>query len=205
VDLLAERAAVPFVLRGSPGVTECDLVAHATVGGEARGFLRESDGRFAADRIAEPRRTQAQLLALAEEGEPVTFLCAPPGAGFQMALDRDGDGALDRDEIDQGQSPIDRAVPTRPGDDPDDPDAGPVGPGSDGGSADAGSGGQPDGGVTDGGGTGNPATGEGGGGCGCRTGGEPVGDASLAVLALLAGAALRPRSSRRSRPARPGR
>ncbi|MBC7974709.1 MAG: hypothetical protein H7138_06950 [Myxococcales bacterium] len=28
----------------------------------------------------------------------VTFTCVPPGSGLRIALDRDGDGALDGDE-----------------------------------------------------------------------------------------------------------
>jgi len=196
IDLLAERAATPFTLLGSPEVTECDLVAHATVGGEARGFLRESDGRFASDRAAEPSRSLDDLVALATTGgEPVTFLCAPPGAGVQLALDRDGDGAFDRDEIDQGSSPIDRPIPIRPGTQLGMVDAG---PGSfDAGSRDAGSldPGTPDAGPPDVDPPNNPSTD--GGGCGCRTGGGPGGGALEPFLALVIGAALRLRSRRR--------
>jgi MYXO-CTERM domain-containing protein len=198
VDLLAARAATPFTLFGEPGVTECDLVAHATVGGEARGFLRESDGRFASDRAAEPSRSLEDLVALATAGgESVTFLCAPPGAGVQMALDRDGDGVFDRDEIDEGRSPIDRPIPIRPGSVPGMVDAGPGGPGSpDAGSPDAGS---PDAGPPKVDRPGNPsAAGE--GGCGCRTGDSPGGGgAAWPVVALMAGAALRRRSRRDGR------
>jgi MYXO-CTERM domain-containing protein len=115
VDLLAARAATPFVLLGAPTATECDLVVHGVVDGEARGFLRQADGRFTSDRAAETPRSLDDLLGLAMNDSPLTFLCAPPGAGVRMALDRDEDGARDRDELDMGRSPIDRPIPVRPG------------------------------------------------------------------------------------------
>jgi DNA-binding beta-propeller fold protein YncE len=124
-DLLVERAGAPLVLHGTAAATECDLVVHGVVGGEARGFLRQSDGSFTSDRQAEAARSLAELTALAQvAGQGLTFLCAPPGTGNRMALDRDEDGVRDRDELDQGRSPIDRPVPPRPGSQPVMPDAG---------------------------------------------------------------------------------
>jgi hypothetical protein len=43
----------------------------------------------------------------------VTFTCAPLGSGQRIGIDRDGDGAFDRDELDGGSNPADPAsLPT---------------------------------------------------------------------------------------------
>jgi MYXO-CTERM domain-containing protein len=178
VDLLDARAGTPFVLLGEPGATECDLVAHTVLAGEARGFLRQADGQFLSDRASEAPRSLADLIALGTTGQPVTFLCAAPGSGRQLALDRDGDGALDRDEVDRGESPVDRPIPPRPGDPVDMPDAGvPDGPDASGpDSPDAGSPVNP-----------SPESPGGGGGCGgCSAGPASNGLSTMALLALFA-------------------
>ena len=98
-----------MTLVGLPGATECDLVVKGVVGGLARGWLMDpASGLFQADRAADPLLTDAQLRALAATaGQELTYLCAPPGTGMRIALDRDEDGAFDRDEIDAGTDPAD--------------------------------------------------------------------------------------------------
>ena len=87
----------------------CDLVAKGTAAGEARGWrYRPSSDDFQSDRAAEPALTAAQLRAVATApGQAVTFTCTPPGSGLRIGIDRDEDGALDRDEIDAGSDPAD--------------------------------------------------------------------------------------------------
>jgi MYXO-CTERM domain-containing protein len=135
--------------------------------------LRLANGNFTSDRVAEPERALTDFVAIANAGSPMTFHCVPPGSGVRMALDRDEDGVRDRDEIDQGRSPIDRPIPRRPGD-PIVPDAGPP--------PDAPA---PDGGVA--------ATG-GSGGC-CSTSGAESAPGSLLLLAVALLAARRHRRS----------
>ncbi len=99
VDLLRQRAATPFVLFGQPSARECDLVARTLIDGRTRSFLYDpSRDRFVADQAEAAARTLDELQTLAAT-TPVTFTCAPPGSGNRVALDRDGDGAFDFDEV----------------------------------------------------------------------------------------------------------
>ncbi len=109
VDLMQARAATPFILVRQAAAHECDLVVRGTVGGEDRGFLFDPrTGRYRSDRIADDDMGAGALRALANvPGQELTFTCAPPATGVRLALDRDGDGHLDRDEIDAGSDPAD--------------------------------------------------------------------------------------------------
>ncbi len=111
LDLLAARARTSFVLVDQPQARECDLVVNGVVDGVARGYLLDAaTGRFIPDRLAEPPLESAALRALAQTaGQSLTFTCVPPGEGERLALDRDGDGYYDRDEIDAGSDPADAA------------------------------------------------------------------------------------------------
>ena len=112
IDLLISRARTSFVLIDQPNAMECDLVARAVVAGKARGYLlNATTGLFQPDRAAGAPLNDAQLRAVAADGEPVTYTCAPPGEGVRLALDRDGDGIFDRDEIDRGSDPSDPTDP----------------------------------------------------------------------------------------------
>ena len=111
-DVLRERAGAPFVSKVLGGaVTECDLVAHGVIDGEARGFLWSPVAqRFQSDRAGEPTLDDSGLRArAAASGQAITYTCAPPGSGERMALDRDLDGFFDRDESDAGSDPADAA------------------------------------------------------------------------------------------------
>jgi hypothetical protein len=93
VDTLIDRASTAFdslILGGS--VTECDLIAQGSVGGVARGWVRESGGIFRDD--TDNTISDASLRALAGSEGPLTYTCAPPGSGDRMALDRDEDQVL---------------------------------------------------------------------------------------------------------------
>ncbi|HSP97965.1 MAG TPA: hypothetical protein VL049_12055 [Candidatus Dormibacteraeota bacterium] len=111
LDLLAARARTSFVLVDQPDARECDLVVTGVVDGLARGWLLDAaSGRFLPDRAAEPPLEGAALRALAQNaGQALTFTCVPPGEGVRLALDRDGDGFFDRDELDAGSDPADPA------------------------------------------------------------------------------------------------
>lgn len=88
VALLIERA----------GAGECDLVVKSRVGNHEVGFLYQGNGTFRQNREGQPAINGAALRQLAADGHPLTYTCAPPGAGVRMAIDRDLDGVLDGDE-----------------------------------------------------------------------------------------------------------
>jgi len=94
IDLMEARAALG----------ECDLVAHI---GETAGYLYDGAGKFQGNVAADKPLTDGKLRSLAKKDVTVTYLCAPPGSGKRIALDRDEDGALDGDEINAGTDPAD--------------------------------------------------------------------------------------------------
>ncbi|MEW6271802.1 MAG: hypothetical protein AB1689_21170 [Thermodesulfobacteriota bacterium] len=87
---------------------DCDLTGKGVYAGEARGALHVGGGRFRTDRASEPLVGVAFLRGVAvTPGQEQVFTCVPPGAGVRVAVDRDGDGRLDRDELDAGTDPAD--------------------------------------------------------------------------------------------------
>jgi YVTN family beta-propeller protein len=114
IDMMIQRASTAFPLVGMPGVAECDLVAKATIAGEARSALfrpvigNPGAGVFETDVALDPDLTDAQLRALAATpGQQITYTCAPPGTGERVGLDRDEDGFYDTDETRAGSDPAD--------------------------------------------------------------------------------------------------
>lgn len=86
VDLLVARSATPFVMPLNGTATECDLVVSGVVDGEARRWLRRSDGRFISDAAPNTSVSETDLRAQAEvPGQALTFTCVPPGSGPRMA------------------------------------------------------------------------------------------------------------------------
>src|SRR5262249_13246206 len=102
-----------LIARAAAG--DCELTVKGTLAGQARGWLRLSNGDFRSDRGTEPTLTDALLRAqAATPGQERTYLCAPPGSGTRIGIDRDEDGFFDRDELDAGSDPAD-ASSTPPG------------------------------------------------------------------------------------------
>jgi DNA-binding beta-propeller fold protein YncE len=96
ITLLEQRAAAG----------ECALTVKGVVGGLARGAVRLANGTFQTDRLLDPPLTDTQVRALATTpGQELTFLCAPPGSGLRVGVDRDEDDFFDRDELDAGTDP----------------------------------------------------------------------------------------------------
>lgn len=84
----------------------CDLVAHAFIGGQNRGYLYTGGKTFTTDFDPEGPLTADALRALpSAPGEAVTYLGVPPGDGTRMGLDRDRDGYRDRLEVLMGSDP----------------------------------------------------------------------------------------------------
>ncbi|MCS5636827.1 MAG: PEP-CTERM sorting domain-containing protein, partial [Myxococcota bacterium] len=97
LSLLISRAGAAFtseVLGGA--VTECDLIAKATVAGDPMGWLYTGGAPGAANFDASDgtSTTESALRTLAASTD-VTFTCVPPGSGTRMALNRDRDLFLD--------------------------------------------------------------------------------------------------------------
>ena len=100
VDILVGRAAAG----------DCDLIVKGTVSGAARGWVRRADGLFQSDRKSEAPVNDGALRALAgASGQELTYTCMPPGSGERAGIDRDEDGAFDRDEVEAGSDPADPA------------------------------------------------------------------------------------------------
>ena len=95
-----------LIARAAAG--ECDLVVKGNLAGEDRGWLRLVSGEFRSDRTSEPlidkRALRKQSMVVGQER---SFTCVPPGSGGRIGIDRDGDGAFDRDEVDAGTDPAD--------------------------------------------------------------------------------------------------
>jgi len=85
---------------------ECDLVAHTKA---TNGYLYVGGGSFKPNEAAKALLSDANLRSKASKKKDVTvtYTCTPPGSGMRIALDRDGDGALDGDEIIAGTDPAD--------------------------------------------------------------------------------------------------
>jgi hypothetical protein len=74
-------------------VPECDLIVKGTVGGEPRGWVRESGNNYRDDEGNVIN--DAALRALADSEGPLTYTCMPPGSGTRAGINRDGDIVLD--------------------------------------------------------------------------------------------------------------
>ncbi|MSR41638.1 MAG: hypothetical protein EXS10_07025 [Phycisphaerales bacterium] len=93
-------------LLGLAQTGEAQLVAHASVGGNVRGYLYNGS-TFTSDRVGETQST-AGFDALSTAGVAVTYTLLPNGTGMRV-IDRDGDGFLDGDERAQCSNPADPA------------------------------------------------------------------------------------------------
>ena len=99
-----------FEARAAAG--DCDVIVRGQVGGRERGFVL-SKGSFVQDRSRAPALSDSALRALVGVATPsLTFTCVPPGAGWRLGIDRDGDGFADGDELAAGSDPANpKSVP----------------------------------------------------------------------------------------------
>ncbi len=79
----------------------CDVIVKGVVGDERKGWSFDvSSDHFVSDLASEVPISDEDLRALSQQpGQALTYTCAPPGAGWRMGIDRDGDGSPNRDEI----------------------------------------------------------------------------------------------------------
>jgi hypothetical protein len=84
------------------------LVVKGNVAGERRGYHYTQSGSYQSDRAGETIGATA-LRSLAGLGAELTYTAVPLGTQVRLGVDRDGDGFLDRDELDTGTDPADAA------------------------------------------------------------------------------------------------
>jgi hypothetical protein len=106
---ISNSAHVPLldsmVALANSSTSRVDLIAKGFKGGLARGwFFDRTSGNFQSDRQAEVYSPDA-LRALATVGSEQTYTVVPRGTGKRIGIDEDGDGYLDRDELDFGSDP----------------------------------------------------------------------------------------------------
>lgn len=80
------------------------LVVKGRVAGEQRGWMYLAGGLFQSDRDGESLSTTT-LLAMAAPGSEQTWTVVPQGSQMRIGIDRDSDGAPDRDELDACSNP----------------------------------------------------------------------------------------------------
>ncbi len=99
LDLLEARA----------NAGECELVAKSTSVTGANGGLLYENGGWQPASARLPLLADARLRSLVASGTlpPVTFTCVPVGEGARIAIDRDGDGYADWDELVARTDPAD--------------------------------------------------------------------------------------------------
>src|SRR6185436_17403553 len=92
-----------------------DLIVKGNLKGTPRGWSFDVRRRlFQSDRLLETASTDELRLA-AQSGSELTYTLVPKGSGTRLGSDRDQDGALDQDELDQGSDPADPISSARPG------------------------------------------------------------------------------------------
>ncbi len=96
------------LLEAQAAAGACDLTAKGRIAGELRGAVLSAPDTWTPDRSSDPTLSTANLLALATTpGQELVLTCVPPGLGTRVGIDRDEDGALDRDELDAARDPAD--------------------------------------------------------------------------------------------------
>jgi DNA-binding beta-propeller fold protein YncE len=96
-----------MIALANSSTSRVDLVAKGFKGGLARGwFFDRTTGNFQSDRFLETYSPDS-LRGLAALGSEQTYTVVPRGTGKRIGIDEDGDGYLDRDELDFGSDPRD--------------------------------------------------------------------------------------------------
>ena len=86
---------------------DCDLVVKGRVSGVETGYVF-TNGAFQPSTTKVPPLSEAQLRALVGPAtDGLTFTAVPPGSGWRVGVDRDGDGYADLDELAAHTSPTD--------------------------------------------------------------------------------------------------
>ena len=104
----AANAARLALLEAQATAGQADLVVRGPLFGRDAGFVF-SKGVFVPDNSFAPPLTSAELVELvsADPWTALTFTAVPPGEGWRIGIDRDGDGYADGDEIAAGSDPAD--------------------------------------------------------------------------------------------------
>jgi hypothetical protein len=99
---VADRLAL---LRARADAGDCELIAKTRLAVLELGLVFNG-GSFTTSFAALPNMSESQVQHLAKAA-PVTFTCVPPGSGYRLGVDRDGDGHRDGDELLAGSNPAD--------------------------------------------------------------------------------------------------
>ncbi len=93
--ITAAATPYPSKLLG-PGSTQCDVVIKGTVGTDQISALLLPGGDVQPDDGSSPVEESSFRTQASVPGQELTYTCAPFGSGTRMALDRDGDGHMNR-------------------------------------------------------------------------------------------------------------
>jgi DNA-binding beta-propeller fold protein YncE len=100
----SSAAARVALLEARATAGECDLVAHGRIGSRDVGFVF-TGGAFQPDQSQAASLSSSALLAYVGKGFALTFTAVPPGSGWRIGVDRDGDGYANGDELAAGSDP----------------------------------------------------------------------------------------------------
>jgi hypothetical protein len=80
------------------GGTNIDLIVKGIVDGERRGYVYQpASNNYRPDKQGLPAVTRAELIARVQNGDAITILGVPPGAGTRLGIKRNPSGLLDGD------------------------------------------------------------------------------------------------------------
>ncbi len=100
----AASAALVAEMQSEADLSRVGLVARALISNAPRGAAYIPNGSFQMDRAAN-QISFAGMMAFATPANPVTLTVVPFGTQVRVGIDRDLDGAFDRDELDAGSNP----------------------------------------------------------------------------------------------------